>query len=232
MACLVRPGVPLATFTCAGFAPWFCRTPVSPCRNVKRIWLQARNADGEMNLDDNIRPRTPWFARKRQPNAMRRLLAAGCQRPVVARADSARLAGHLVLRRSPGEGGASGNAEGRFIRCLASIIDPALARFSRRHLFRPPPSTTIRSSCSTISGAASPSLRGCRAGMKKARNRPDAGRECPRQIAAAQNAQSVPEQAGLETRCGGIHYSPAGLPSAAARAAELFAQAANPGITC
>ncbi len=169
MARLARPGGTLATFTSAGFVRRGLQEAGFTMQKRKGFGRKREMLIGEMARTLNIPARTPWFARTGSQQRDAAIIGGGIASALLALA---------LLRRgwqvtlycadnAPAEG-ASGNRQGALYPLL-SQHDPALARFFRRHLPSPVACMTPFRSCSTISGAASPSLPGTRRANRKSR---------------------------------------------------------------
>ncbi len=227
MARLARPGGTLATFTSAGFVRRGLQEAGFTMQKRKGFGRKREMLIGEMARTLNIPARTPWFARTGSQQRDAAIIGGGIASALLALA---------LLRRgwqvtlycadnAPAEG-ASGNRQGALYPLL-SQHDPALARFFRRHLPSPVACMTPFRSCSTISGAASPSLPGTRRANRKSRRCWHL--DLPAEIAAAVSAQTVAQIAGVETGAVASPIPP-GLALSAAADGRTFALAATRGL--
>ncbi|WP_174507780.1 bifunctional tRNA (5-methylaminomethyl-2-thiouridine)(34)-methyltransferase MnmD/FAD-dependent 5-carboxymethylaminomethyl-2-thiouridine(34) oxidoreductase MnmC [Klebsiella oxytoca] len=228
MARLARPGGTLATFTSAGFVRRGLQDAGFTMRKCKGFGRKREMLVGEMTQTLNVPVRTPWFARTGSQQRDVAIVGGGIASALLALA---------LLRRgwkvslycadqSPAEG-ASGNRQGALYPLLTQH-DPALARFFpaaftfARRLYDALPVMFDHQWCGVTQ------LAWDEKSEQKIAQMLSIG--LPEGIAMAVNAQTVAQDTGVNTGCGGITYPAGGWLYPQQLTAELFALAAIRGL--
>lgn len=228
MARLARPGGTLATFTSAGFVRRGLQDAGFTMRKCKGFGRKREMLVGEMTQTLNVPVRTPWFARTGSQQRDVAIVGGGIASALLALA---------LLRRgwkvslycadqAPAEG-ASGNRQGALYPLLTQH-DPALARFFpaaftfARRLYDALPVMFDHQWCGVTQ------LAWDEKSEQKIAQMLSIG--LPEGIAMAVNAQTVAQDTGVDTGCGGITYPAGGWLYPQQLTAELFALAAIRGL--
>lgn len=228
MARLARPGGTLATFTSAGFVRRGLQEAGFTMHKCKGFGRKREMLVGEMAQTLNVPVRTPWFARTGSQQRDAAIVGGGIASALLALA---------LLRRGwkvslycadpvPAEG-ASGNRQGALYPLLTQH-DPALARFFpaaftfARRLYDALPVMFDHQWCGVTQ------LAWDEKSEQKIKQMLAIG--LPEGIAMAVNAQTVAQEAGVDTGCGGIAYPAGGWLYPQQLTAELFALAAIRGL--
>ncbi|XXD08761.1 bifunctional tRNA (5-methylaminomethyl-2-thiouridine)(34)-methyltransferase MnmD/FAD-dependent 5-carboxymethylaminomethyl-2-thiouridine(34) oxidoreductase MnmC [Klebsiella sp. R445] len=228
MARLARPGGTLATFTSAGFVRRGLQDAGFTMRKCKGFGRKREMLVGEMAQTLNVPVRTPWFARTGSQQRDVAIVGGGIASALLALA---------LLRRgwkvslycadqAPAEG-ASGNRQGALYPLLTQH-DPALARFFpaaftfARRLYDALPVMFDHQWCGVTQ------LAWDEKSEQKISQMLSIG--LPEGIAMAVNAQTVAQDTGVDTGCGGITYPAGGWLYPQQLTAELFALAAIRGL--
>lgn len=228
MARLARPGGTLATFTSAGFVRRGLQDAGFTMRKCKGFGRKREMLVGEMTQTLNVPVRTPWFARTGSQQRDVAIVGGGIASALLALA---------LLRRgwkvslycadqAPAEG-ASGNRQGALYPLLTQH-DPALARFFpaaftfARRLYDALPVMFDHQWCGVTQ------LAWDEKSEQKIAQMLSIG--LPEGIAMAVDAQTVAQDTGVDTGCGGITYPAGGWLYPQQLTAELFALAAIRGL--
>lgn len=228
MARLARPGGTLATFTSAGFVRRGLQEAGFTMHKCKGFGRKREMLVGEMAQTLNVPVRTPWFARTGSQQRDAAIVGGGIASALLALA---------LLRRGwkvslycadpvPAEG-ASGNRQGALYPLLTQH-DPALARFFpaaftfARRLYDALPVMFDHQWCGVTQ------LAWDEKSEQKIKQMLAIG--LPEGIAMAVNVQTVAQEAGVDTGCGGIAYPAGGWLYPQQLTAELFALAAIRGL--
>ncbi|WP_426617506.1 bifunctional tRNA (5-methylaminomethyl-2-thiouridine)(34)-methyltransferase MnmD/FAD-dependent 5-carboxymethylaminomethyl-2-thiouridine(34) oxidoreductase MnmC [Raoultella sp. R2A007] len=228
MARLARPGGTLATFTSAGFVRRGLQDAGFTMRKCKGFGRKREMLVGEMTQTLNVPVRTPWFARTGSQQRDVAIVGGGIASALLALA---------LLRRgwkvslycadqAPAEG-ASGNRQGALYPLLTQH-DPALARFFpaaftfARRLYDALPVMFDHQWCGVTQ------LAWDEKSEQKIAQMLSIG--LPEGIAMAVNAQTVAQDTGVDTGCGGITYPAGGWLYPQQLTAELFALATIRGL--